>query len=64
MRAEHGTQAHDRKQASLVQLTSRAFKNANDAFIPQDPEEGLAVRAPEANTYAFQSCLACTNVYA
>merc|ERR1712048_637865 len=53
-------QAHDRKQASLVQLKSLKLipaeaKKAIDAFIQQDPEEGLAVSAPEANAYEFQS---------
>jgi prefoldin subunit 5 len=53
-------QQHDRKQASLVQLTSLNFipqdaKNMIQAFIEQDPEEGLAVSAPEANAYESQS---------
>ena len=26
-----------------------------DAFLQQDPDEGLAVSAPEANAYEFQS---------
>ena len=30
-------------------------KSAIDAFLQQDPEEGLAVNAPEANSYEFQS---------
>merc|ERR1719181_419821 len=59
-------QAHDRKQAgSLVQVS--ALKNLNlipedakkaiDAFLStdEDPAEGLAVAAPEANAYEFQS---------
>merc|ERR1719281_1325504 len=62
-------QAYDRKQASsLVQVSS--LKNLNlipdeakraiDAFLAQDPEAGegdagLAVTAPEANAYEFQS---------
>merc|ERR1719387_2994275 len=58
-------QAHDRKQkASLVQVS--ALKELNlippeakrtiDAFLQQgDPSEGLAVSAPEANAYEFQS---------
>merc|ERR1719375_1312268 len=56
-------QAHDRKQADLVQLA--ALKNVNlipkeakraiDVFLAQDPDEGLAVSAPEANAYEFQS---------
>jgi len=53
-------QAHDRKQAALVQLKSLKLipnqaKQAIDAFLQQDPEEGLAVSAPEANAYEFQS---------
>jgi hypothetical protein len=60
-------QAYDRKQASFAQVS--ALKNLNlipaeakrtiDAFLAQDPEEasadGLAVSAPEANAYEFQS---------
>jgi len=60
-------QAHDRKQASFAQVS--ALKSLNlipaeakrtiDAFLAQDPEEasaeGLAVSAPEANAYEFQS---------
>jgi hypothetical protein len=55
-------QAYDRKQASFVQVS--ALKNLNlipadakkaiDLFLMQDPE-GLAVSAPEANAYDFQS---------
>jgi prefoldin subunit 5 len=55
-------QAYDRKQASFVQVA--ALKNLNlipadakkaiDLFLMQDPE-GLAVSAPEANAYEFQS---------
>merc|ERR1719473_709737 len=53
-------QAHDRKQASLVQLKSLKLipaeaKKAIDAFLQEDPAEGLAVSAPEANAYEFQS---------
>jgi len=53
-------QAHDRKQSSLIQLTQLKLvpddaKRAIDAFLQQDPEEGLAVSAPEANSYEFQS---------
>jgi len=53
-------QAHDRKQASLMQLKGLKLipdeaKKAIDAFLQQDPEEGLAVSAPEANSYEFQS---------
>merc|ERR1719231_1838273 len=62
-------QAYDRKQAaSLVQVSSLRelnlipdeAKRAIDAFLAQDPEAGegeggLAVTAPEANAYEFQS---------
>jgi len=59
-------QSHDRKQASLLQvqsLTSLSLipaeaKSAIDAFVQQDQvseDEGLAVSAPEANAYEFQS---------
>jgi hypothetical protein len=60
-------QTHDRKQASLLQVSSlmnlqlipAEAKKAIDAFIQQDQEEwapeGLAVSAPEANGYEFQS---------
>merc|ERR1719396_30736 len=53
-------QAHDRKQASLLQLKKLRLipddaKRAIDAFLQQDPDEGLAVSAPEANAYEFQS---------
>merc|ERR1719198_166598 len=52
-------QAHDRKQAALVQLKELNLiptetKKAIDLFLMQDPE-GLAVSAPEANAYEFQS---------
>merc|ERR1719238_779287 len=55
-------QAHDRKQASLVQVSAlkelnlipAEAKKAIDLFLMQDPE-GLAVSAPEANAYEFQS---------
>merc|ERR1719446_320723 len=55
-------QAYDRKQASFVQLSAlkslslipAAAKKTIDAFLQQDPE-GLAVSAPEANAYDFQS---------
>merc|ERR1719408_86133 len=58
-------QAHDRKQASFIQVS--ALKQLNlipaeskkviDAFLQQgeDAPEGLAVSAPEANAYEFQS---------
>merc|ERR1719465_276513 len=57
-------QAHDRKQASLVQVSSLkslnlippAAKKAIDSFLQSvEPTEGLAVSAPEANAYEFQS---------
>jgi len=53
-------QAHDRKQASLIQLKNLKLipadaKNVIDAFLQQDPDEGLAVSAPEANAYESQS---------
>jgi len=52
-------QSHDRKQASLLQLKELSLvppeaKKAIDIFLQQDPE-GLAVSAPEANAYEFQS---------
>jgi len=56
-------QAHDRKQSSLVQVSD--LKNLNlipaeakrtiDAFLQNVEPEGLAVSAPEANAYEFQS---------
>jgi len=58
-------QAHDRQQAtSLTQVANlkslslipKEAKRAIDAFLDQnDPDEGLAVSAPEANAYEFQS---------
>merc|ERR1719247_3377945 len=53
-------QAHDRKQASLIQLKKLKLipddaKRVIDIFLQQDPDEGLAVSAPEANAYEFQS---------
>merc|ERR1719491_2936048 len=57
-------QAHDRKQASLVQVAAlrdldlipQKAKNTIDLFLAQGAEpEGLAVSAPEANAYEFQS---------
>jgi len=53
-------QTHDRKQASLLQLKKLRLipddaKRTIDAFLQQDPDEGLAVSAPEANAYEFQS---------
>merc|ERR1719327_2640886 len=52
-------QSHDRKQASLLQvkelnLVPPEAKKAIDIFLQQEPE-GLAVSAPEANAYEFQS---------
>jgi len=60
-------QAYDRKQASFAQVAALKnlvlipadAKRTIDAFLAQDPEEpaaeGLAVSAPEANAYEFQS---------
>merc|ERR1712217_548108 len=56
-------QAYDRKQASLVQVSAlkqlslvpEEAKRTIDAFLAQDPQEGLAVSAPEAYGYEFQS---------
>jgi hypothetical protein len=57
-------QSHDRAQASSlaqvsalqqVSLIPKAAKRAIAAFLQQDPEVGLAVSAPEANGYEFQS---------
>merc|ERR1719277_2821409 len=56
-------QAYDRTQASLAQvsaLTSMSLipkqaKAAIESFLAQDPQEGLAVSAPEAYGYEFQS---------
>merc|ERR1719165_16513 len=60
-------QSHDRKQASLLQVSSLTSlnlipaeaKRAIDAFVQENQEdlapEGLAVSAPEANAYEFQS---------
>jgi len=57
-------QAHDKKQASLAQLTSVSSlklipteaKQAINLFLQQEPDdEGLAISAPEANAYEFQS---------
>merc|ERR1719183_207875 len=55
-------QSHDRRQASFVQVSAlkelslipAEAKKAIDLFLMQDPE-GLAVSAPEANAYEFQS---------
>jgi len=53
-------QTHDRKQASLLQLKTldlipQSAKDTIDAFLQQDPEESLALSAPEANAYENQS---------
>jgi len=57
-------QAYDRKQASSlmqvsalkhISLIPQEAKNAITAFLQQEPDEGLAVSAPEANGYEFQS---------
>ena len=57
-------QAYDRKQASsLVQVSAlmdlkmipKQAKQALDAFLQQEPAEGLEVSAPEASGYEFQS---------
>jgi cell division septum initiation protein DivIVA len=59
-------QAHDRKQADLVQVAAlknlnfipKEAKRAIDIFLAQDPDESLAqvsAAAPEANAYEFQS---------
>merc|ERR1719450_1478603 len=56
-------QAYDRKQASFAQVSAlkslelipKEANRAIDAFLAQDPDEGMAVSAPEANAYEFQS---------
>merc|ERR1712129_651168 len=56
-------QAFTRKQESLVQISAVAkltlipeeAKKTINAFLQQDPDEGLAVSAPEAAGYEFQS---------
>merc|ERR1719293_201064 len=56
-------QAYDRKQASFAQVASLQklnfipdeAKRTIDAFLQQEPDEGLAVSAPEAAGYEFQS---------
>ena len=56
-------QAHDRTQTAMVQVSNLKSmslipieaKKTIDAFLAQDPEEGLAVSAPEAVGYEFQS---------
>jgi len=55
-------QTGDRKQASMLQVSAltslnlipEEAKRAIDAFVQED-DEGLAVSAPEANAYEFQS---------
>merc|ERR1712060_900221 len=57
-----GKQDYDRKQASFAQVAALKklnlipadAKKAIDLFLMQEPE-GLAVSAPEANAYEFQS---------
>jgi len=56
-------QAYDRTQASMLQVAALKrvslipdeAKKTIDAFLAQDPQEGLAVSAPEAYGYEFQS---------
>merc|ERR1719230_1928868 len=53
-------QDHDRKQAALLQVTAQSLipedaKRTIESFLAQDPDDGLAVSAPEANAYEFQS---------
>merc|ERR1719178_499403 len=53
-------QDHDRAQAALLQVSSGNLipaeaKRTIEAFLAEDPAEGLAVSAPEANAYEFQS---------
>merc|ERR1712073_292007 len=56
-------QAYTRKQASFAQVASLQklnlipdeAKRTIDAFLQQEPDEGLAVSAPEAYGYEFQS---------
>jgi len=58
-------QSHDRGQAALLQVSAlnslslipAEAKKAIEAFVQQDSnnDEGLAVSAPEANAYEFQS---------
>merc|ERR1719235_979507 len=56
-------QAYDRKQTSLAQVSAltdlrlipKEAKAAIESFLAQDPQEGLAVSAPEAYGYEFQS---------
>merc|ERR1719437_17333 len=56
-------QAYDRTQVSLAQvsvltgmsLIPKQAKAAIESFLAQDPQEGLAVSAPDAYGYEFQS---------
>jgi chromosome segregation ATPase len=53
-------QDKDRAQASLLQLSAQRLvpeeaKQTIASFLAEDPDEGLAVSAPEANAYEFQS---------
>merc|ERR1712038_82729 len=56
-------QAHTRKQASFAQVSAVAklnlipeeAKQTINAFLQQDPDDALAVSAPEAAGYEFQS---------
>jgi len=53
-------QDHDRTQAALLQVSSGSLipdlaKRTIEAFLAEDPAEGLALSAPEANAYEFQS---------
>jgi len=53
-------QTADRGQASLLQLKTLTLipqnaKDIIDSFLQQDPEESLALSAPEANAYENQS---------
>jgi len=56
-------QAYNRKQASFAQLSAlnslelipKEAKKAINIFLEQEPAEGLAVSAPEAYGYEFQS---------
>uniref|UniRef100_A0A7S1Q7J3 Uncharacterized protein n=1 Tax=Alexandrium catenella TaxID=2925 RepID=A0A7S1Q7J3_ALECA len=56
-------QAYDRKQSSFAQVSAlrelslipKDAKRAIELFLAQDPQDPLAVRAPEADGYEFQS---------
>jgi len=53
-------QDRDRAQASLLQVSTLNLipedaKRTIESFLAQDPDEGLAVSAPEANAYESQS---------